>query len=220
MAMAPKEAFTVGWPRGLWAFLRSTRRMGAACITAGWHFPGFVFLATEWLLARIGSGMIFVCAFEQRSFAKKIGIGGKPNTVVHNGLWPEEFRAVKPDADAADVLYLGDMRHIKGVDVLLKALALVRRKRALTACLVGDGPDIEAFKKLTETLGLGTSVAFPGRLPTAQALEARETAGSAVAGRVISLCRARSRGGAGSPDCQRRGGNCRNPAGKKPVPPG
>lgn len=134
-------------------------------------FPGFVFLVTEWLLARIGSGMIFVCAFEQRSFAKKIGIGGKPNTVVHNGLWPEEFQAVKPDADAADVLYVGDMRYIKGVDVLLKALALVRRKRALTACVVGDGPDIEAFKKLAETLGLGTSVAFPGRLPTAQALK-------------------------------------------------
>ena len=63
------------------------------------------------------------------------------------------------------------MRHIKGVDVLLKALALVRRKRALTACLVGDGPDVEEFQKLTETLGLGTSVTFPGRLPTAQALK-------------------------------------------------
>jgi glycosyltransferase involved in cell wall biosynthesis len=134
-------------------------------------FPGFIFLATEWALARIGSGMIFVCGFEQRSFAEKIGIGSKPNTVVHNGLWPEEFRVVKPESDAADVLYLGDMRHIKGVDVLLKALALVRRKRALTACLVGDGPDIEAFKKLTEALDLGSSVTFPGRLPTAQALK-------------------------------------------------
>ena len=171
MAMAPKAAFTAGWPRGLLAFRRSTRRMGAACITAGWRFPASSSWQPNGLLARIGSGMIFVCEFEQRSFAKKIGIGGKPNTVVHNGLWPEEFRAVKPDADAADVLYMGDMRHIKGVDVLLKALALVRRKRALTACLVGDGPDIEAFKNLTETLGLGTSVTFPGRLPTAQALK-------------------------------------------------
>lgn len=134
-------------------------------------FPGFVFLASEWALARIGTGMIFVCEFERRSFAKKIGLGSKPNTVVHNGLWPEEFSAVKPDTDAADVLYIGDMRHLKGVDVLLKALALVRRKRAVTACLVGDGPDIAKFKDLAETLGLGTSVTFRGRLPTAQALK-------------------------------------------------
>jgi glycosyltransferase involved in cell wall biosynthesis len=134
-------------------------------------FPGFVFLASEWALARIGTGMIFVCEFERRSFAKKIGLGGKPNTVVHNGLWPEEFSAVKPDKDAADVLYMGDMRHLKGVDVLLKALAIVARKRPLTACLVGDGPDSAEFKKLAETLGLGTLVAFPGRLPTAQALK-------------------------------------------------
>jgi glycosyltransferase involved in cell wall biosynthesis len=134
-------------------------------------FPGFVFLATEWALARIGTGMIFVCEFERRSFAKKIGLGRKSNTVVHNGLWPEEFSAVKPDEDAAHVLYMGDMRHLKGVDVLLKALALVRRKRAISACLVGDGPDIVEFKKLAEKLGLETSVAFPGRLPTALALK-------------------------------------------------
>jgi glycosyltransferase involved in cell wall biosynthesis len=66
---------------------------------------------------------------------------------------------------------MGDMRHIKGVDVLLKALALVRRKRVVTACLVGDGPEIAEFKSLAKTLGLGTSVEFPGRLPTAQALK-------------------------------------------------
>jgi glycosyltransferase involved in cell wall biosynthesis len=134
-------------------------------------FPGFIFLASEWVLARIGTGMIFVCGFEQQSFAKKIGAGSKPNTVVHNGLWPDEFSAIKPDKDAADVLYMGDMRHIKGVDVLLKALALVQRKRAVTACLVGDGPDFSEFKGLAESLGLGTAVTFPGRQPTAQALK-------------------------------------------------
>lgn len=134
-------------------------------------FPGFVFLASEWTLARIGTGMIFVCEFERQSFAKKIGLGGKANTVVHNGLWREEFSAVKPDENAADVLFMGDMRHLKGVDVLLKALAIVQRKRAITACLVGDGPDSAEFKSLAEALGLGARVEFPGRLPTAQALK-------------------------------------------------
>ncbi len=153
-------------------------------------FPGLVFLASEWVLARIGTGMIFVCDFERQSFAKKIGLGGKPNTVVHNGLWSEEFKAVKPDEDAADVLFMGDMRRLKGVDVLLKALALVQRKRALTACLVGDGPDSAEFKKLAETLGLGTFSGVSRQAANSPSPEAREIAGSAIAGRILPLCRA------------------------------
>lgn len=133
--------------------------------------PGAVFLAAEWALANIGSGMIFVCEYERQIFAEKIGLLGKPNIVIHNGLWPEEFVCIQPDGDAADVLFLGDMRRIKGVDTLLKALALVARKRAVTACLVGDGPDLAEFQALAETLGLGKTVQFPGRLPTAQALK-------------------------------------------------
>jgi glycosyltransferase involved in cell wall biosynthesis len=134
-------------------------------------FPGVIFLVTEWALARIGSGMIFVCEFERQNFAKKIGLANKLNVVVHNGLWPEEFTKIRPNKDAADALFMGDMRHLKGVDVLLKALALVRRKRAITACLVGDGPELPQFQALAQSLGLADSVKFPGRLPTAQALK-------------------------------------------------
>ncbi len=134
-------------------------------------FPGAVFLASEWALARIGSGLIFVCEFERQNFEKKIGLGRKSNVVVHNGLWPQEFTPVKPNKDASDVLFLGDMRYLKGVDVLLKALALIQRKRAVTACLVGDGPDLVEFQALAKTLNLGNAVQFPGRLPTAQALK-------------------------------------------------
>ena len=134
-------------------------------------FPGFLYLGTEWLLCRIGSGMIFVCEFERQSFATKIGLAGKPNAVVYNGLWPEEFTKVKALENAADVLFMGDMRLLKGVDVLLQALALVARKRSITANLVGDGPDQALFEKLAADLGLGGSVRFAGRLPTAEALK-------------------------------------------------
>ena len=133
--------------------------------------PGAVFLASEWALARIGSGLIFVCEFERQNFKNRIGLGRKSNVVVHNGLWPHEFTPVKPDKNASDVLFLGDMRYLKGVDVLLKAVALIQRKRAITACLVGDGPDLAEFQALAKTLNLGNAVQFPGRLPTAQALK-------------------------------------------------
>ena len=159
--------------------------------------------------------MIFVCEFERQNFAKKIGLGGKPNMVVHNGLWPEEFSTIRPDDDATDVLYLGDMRYLKGVDVLLKALALIQAKRPITACLVGDGPDIAEFKALANTLGLASRWSFPVRLPTAQALKRGKIAGSAVAGKIVPLCRARGGGGTRSHDRQRGRWNSRNFARQK-----
>lgn len=133
-------------------------------------FPGGVFLGSEWLLSKIGSGMIFVCEFERNNFARKIGLGSASNAVVHNGLWPDEFQKIIPRSDAADIFFIGDMRVLKGVDVLIDALSIVRRKRNVTANLIGDGPDMGQFQRQVQELGLGDDVRFLGRLPTAEAL--------------------------------------------------
>jgi glycosyltransferase involved in cell wall biosynthesis len=130
-----------------------------------WSSPaGAVFLAAEWLLARLGSGLHFVCRFERDSFAARIGVGGKPHAVIHNGLWPEEFTAAPPAADATDVLFIGDMRRLKGTDVLIDALAIAARHRPVTACLVGDGDDLDAFRTQARALCLEGNVSFPGRM--------------------------------------------------------
>jgi glycosyltransferase involved in cell wall biosynthesis len=134
-------------------------------------FPGLLFLGTEWLLAKIGAGMIFVCEFERKSFAQKIGLGRKANVVVFNGLWAEEFIRIHPRHDAADVFFIGDMRVLKGVDVLLNALATIKAKRDVTANLVGDGPDMARFQQQAQALGLSENVRFLGRLPTREALK-------------------------------------------------
>ncbi len=133
--------------------------------------PGALYLASEWLLAKIGSGMIFVCNYERQVFISKIGLAGKPGVVVYNGLWPTEFTKVEPAQGAADVFFMGDMRFLKGVDVLVNALARVNSKRRTTANLVGDGPDLAHFQKQVQSLGLTEMVKFQGRMATAEALK-------------------------------------------------
>jgi glycosyltransferase involved in cell wall biosynthesis len=130
---------------------------------------GMTFLAAERFLARLGSGLHFVCHYESLAFAEKIGIGTRLHGVVHNGLWPEEFRDIPAAEDAADVLFIGDMRHLKGVDVLLEALAICNRRRRTTAVLAGDGPDLERFKGHAAKFGLSDAVHFPGRLSAVEA---------------------------------------------------
>ncbi len=66
-------------------------------------------------------------------------------------------------------VYVGRLSREKGVDTLLRAFA--RARASLPAAelrLVGDGEDRPALERLAASLGLGTSVAFRGRLPQAE----------------------------------------------------
>jgi hypothetical protein len=69
-------------------------------------------------------------------------------------------RQIRPDDDAAEVLFLGDMRYLKGVDVLLKALALIQRKRAITAAWLVMVPTLQSSSRSQLPWGLRT-LQFP-----------------------------------------------------------
>ncbi len=136
-----------------------------------WKSPdGAIFLTTEKILGRMGSGFIFVCDFERRIFESKIGIAGKPFIVAHNGLWPEEFVTVQPALDATDLLFVGEVRHLKGIDLLFEAIRSLKSKRPLTLTVVGDGAEQEHYKALANGMGLTGAVRFAGRIPIRQAL--------------------------------------------------
>jgi glycosyltransferase involved in cell wall biosynthesis len=135
------------------------------------EFPGSVFLGTEWLLRKTNSGMIFVCEYEKQLFQSKIGIGQCRSIVVHNGLWDEEFQQKPLAAGAKDLLFVGEMRKLKGVDVLLNAIAQLKPQRMVTCCFVGEGADLASFQSLACELGLADQVAFVGRKTMNEALE-------------------------------------------------
>jgi glycosyltransferase involved in cell wall biosynthesis len=135
-----------------------------------WSTPqGAVFLSAERALRRIGTGLLFVCEFERRRFDEKIGIGGTPSKVVYNGLWPDELQPVTPVADASDVIYLGDLRMLKGTDVLIEALTAFNGHRPATAVIAGDGENREEFEELARMRGLNGHVRFLGPMPARQA---------------------------------------------------
>ena len=129
-----------------------------------WKNPaGALYLATEKLLAKRGSGLVFVCEFERKLFEKKIGLGGKPAVVVHNGLWPSEFAPALANVNARDFLFVGEVRHLKGIDILLDAIVLLRPELHVTLSVVGDGPELESYRKRVVALRLTDQVRFEGR---------------------------------------------------------
>jgi glycosyltransferase involved in cell wall biosynthesis len=126
---------------------------------------GMMYLALEQMLMARTELFLFESRFGRDAFAAKIGAPRALTRVVHNGVTAGEFAEVVPRADATDLVFVGELRVLKGVDVLLDALALLARDgRALGATIVGDGPDAAAFRAQAERLGL-SAVRFAGPMP-------------------------------------------------------
>jgi glycosyltransferase involved in cell wall biosynthesis len=133
-----------------------------------WSSPaGVAYLSAERLLRRIGCGLSFVCRHERDLFDQKIGIAGRPHAVVYNGLWSDEFKEPVLKPDVTDFMALGEIRKVKGLDILIRAL---NRFPAATLTIVGDGPEKTAIEGLAGELGLAGRVRFAGVLPPAEAL--------------------------------------------------
>lgn len=67
------------------------------------------------------------------------------------------------------LMFIGRLTREKGVDLLLRALALWRNAPPLE--IIGDGDCSEALRRLSENLGLGSRVQFTGLLPRPAALQ-------------------------------------------------
>ena len=132
---------------------------------------GRFFMALERVLDPMTDGLIFESAFAARAYGERIGSARAPRRVVPNGLQLTDFVAHMPAGDASDFLFIGELRALKGVDVMLRALAALNqgRRAPLTAVIVGAGPDALSFQRLAGELQLDGCVTFKGAMPAALA---------------------------------------------------
>jgi glycosyltransferase involved in cell wall biosynthesis len=132
-----------------------------------WSSPiGLIYLTAERLMMRRTDLMLFESAYGADTFEAKIGKPPGPVRVVHNGVTAAEFEAVEPSPEASDLVFVGELRALKGIDVLVDAIAqLAREWRKVSATIVGDGPDAAALKARVERLGLADTVRFAGVMP-------------------------------------------------------
>ena len=128
---------------------------------------GRIFMALERRLARATDGIIFESAYSAEVYSRNVASISCPHRVIPNGLLAAEFVEHTPLANASDILFIGELRYLKGVAILLQAIAEAGSE--VTATIVGDGPDAPDFHALTASLGLGSRVSFVGAMPAAQA---------------------------------------------------
>ena len=131
---------------------------------------GMVYIGLERALRRLTDAAIFESAYGCDTYARKVGTLPGLSPVVHNGLAESEFEPVAAGEDAADFLFVGELRVLKGVDLLLRALArLGRDGMRPSLVVVGAGPDEAAFRALVGELRLEAQVRFVGAMPARRA---------------------------------------------------
>ena len=137
---------------------------------------GRLYFTLERILERMTDGLVFVSDFERRSYEAKIGRPGAATVLAHNGLNPEEFEPIVPRPDAADFLYIGMLRELKGTDVFIRAVARLHRDGyAVRALVVGVGDEREVYESMVRELGLIEHVEFHDPMPIREALPLART---------------------------------------------
>ena len=141
---------------------------------------GWINLTAEQILMLRTDLFLFESAYSAEVFRRKIGDPGDRLRVVLNGVSPDEFEPVALAPDATDLIYIGELRDIKGVDILVDAIGLLHKQgRAVTATLVGHGPDGDKLKAQAERLGVGKAVRILPAMPARQAQ---------ALGRIMVMC--------------------------------
>lgn len=132
---------------------------------------GRIYFGLERALERLTDALVHVSAYEAETYRRKVGIPRCRAVVIRNGLREDEFAPVTPDADAADLLFLGMIRDLKGTDVFLEAIAKVEERygRKLTARVIGQAEDPEHYRALAQTLGIADRVGFSEPMPARRA---------------------------------------------------
>ncbi len=158
LAVAPKGTIRVYTPHG-------------GSLHYRWNTPlGLLYLGLETLLMRRGDLFLFESAYSSQVFRANIGVPRGMMRVVHNGIGEADFERVEPAAGATDIIFVGEFRAIKGIDVLLQAIgSLHRAGRRVSATIIGYGPEEAALRAQAVQLGLAEHVRFLPAMPARRA---------------------------------------------------
>lgn len=122
---------------------------------------GFLGWAVERAVCKLTNRHIAVSSMTRRSL-ERIGVKAE---VIPNGIDFERIRKTEKCGEESDVIFAGRLIREKNVDLLIRAVRLLKDSFADIKCvIIGDGPEKEALKKLSEDLGISSNIVFKGFL--------------------------------------------------------
>lgn len=120
--------------------------------------------AFRWLVGRCDAAVALSSA--EAAFLRRIAPPGKPIAVIPNSVATHLYSTPKDarvPAEPPQILYVGQLIALKGVDVLLYAMQRLLQQRKATLVLAYHGCELEAhYRELAGRLGISEHVRFAG----------------------------------------------------------
>ena len=150
--------------------IRAYTPHGGSLVYRPGTFKGRFYRGLEWLLKWRTDLFLFESAYIGELFRAEIGPTPAMTRVVRNGVGAAEFAPITPRPDATDIVCVGELRPVKAIDILIAALATLRRRgRSVSATIAGEGPQGDELEALAARLGVGDQVRFAGHRPAREA---------------------------------------------------
>lgn len=132
---------------------------------------GQVILRAERFMERFTDSLVFVCDYERDAYIEKVGPPRCGYRRIHNGISQAEFEPVAKAEGGVDLLYIGNLRDLKGPDVFIEAFLRAERLvgRPLTGLVIGDGPQRDEYARHIASLGLGNRLEMCPAMPARKA---------------------------------------------------
>lgn len=132
---------------------------------------GAVYLSVERILKLWTDGVIFESLYAHRAYEEKVGRVKTESRVIYNGLKKSEFESLDTDDNAADFLFFGELRLLKGLEPLVKAAARLKGSRKFSMIMAGSGPDSDYLHTLIREFNLENQIRVVGPIyPASKAM--------------------------------------------------
>jgi glycosyltransferase involved in cell wall biosynthesis len=143
---------------------------GGSLVYSPGTFRGAFYRKLEWLLQWRTDLFLFESAYVADLFRAEIGRPRAMVRIVRNGVGDTEFASVAVRGDATDFVCVGELRPVKGIDVLIEALAILNRSgRRVSATIAGEGPQGPELVAQAQRLGVAGQIRFVGYQPAREA---------------------------------------------------
>lgn len=128
---------------------------------------------------RAAAAVISICP-DLADYALSQGVEPERHFLIENSIFDEvqfprvaeaeqegSMQIVAPPGDGPSIVYAGTLESYQGIDLLIRAFALVLQEQPDARLLVlgGTPKQVEAFRELARELSLGDSCVFTGRVP-------------------------------------------------------
>lgn len=99
--------------------------------------------------------LIFISKAASETFRKNFNIADKKKVVIYNGVSDKFLEKVKkePNKDLSNIIFVGRLEKVKGVDILIKAFEKVYQENTKTKLtIIGDGSERNQLESLAESI--------------------------------------------------------------------